>query len=789
MANRHFTGRESTLDELKQKLFVQASTEKLALFGLGGIGKTQVALQLAYWVKANVPECSIFWAPALSLETFEQACWQIAKEFQIPRKPDESAMELIRRHLSSDKAGKWLFIVDNADDIDLLFDELHQYFPTGGQNGVTLLTTRSREVAELFAETDTVQLKEMTAEEGIEFLAKIIGKDSLCSRESATQLLEELKLLPLAIVQAACYIRRNNGTTMRYLELMHKTQKDRMRLASRDFRDITRYRETRNAVTATWLISFDQIKSSDPPAAGLLEFMSYLEPKAIPRSLLPTLDSEEEMDFAIGTLCGYGFLTRRDNSDQDIFDIHSLVQLSTRVWIAEARKTQEIITTVTQHMDKCFPSDEYTNRATWRIYLPHALGILSREENKDLSERYSLHSKVGECILADGRVKEAVAAFKEVCVWKEASYDEEHPSRLMSEYILASAYRSNGQNKKSIELLEHVVAVERILDKEDPSRLASQHELARAYQSNGQTKQAVELIKHVVTIFERTLDEGHPDLLRSQHTLAVAYRFNGQIKQAVEILEHVVAVRERTLDEEHPDRLVSQYELAVAYRFNGQIKQAVEILEHVVAVRERTLDEEHPDRLASQFELAVAYRFNGQIKQAVEISEHVLAVSERTLDEEHPSRLASQHELAVAYQFNGQIKQAVELLEHVVTIRERTLDEEHPDRLASQYELAGAYRFNGQIKQAVEISEHVLAVSERTLDEEHPNRLASQFELAMSYQSNGQTKQAVELLELVVAVEEITLDEEHPKRILAQKALKDAKKRLIDVENTENRLS
>lgn len=108
-----------------------------------------------------------------------------------------------------------------------------------------------------------------------------------------------------------------------------KTEKDRMRLASRNFHDSTRYRKMPNAVTTTWLVSFNQIKGSDPSAADLLEFISYLEPKVIPRSVLLTLDSEEEMDFAIGTLCSYGFLTRRVN--EDMFDIHSLVQLSKRM--------------------------------------------------------------------------------------------------------------------------------------------------------------------------------------------------------------------------------------------------------------------------------------------------------------------------------------------------------------------------------------------------------------------------------------------------------------------------
>ncbi|KAJ5089799.1 hypothetical protein N7532_008483 [Penicillium argentinense] len=790
LENRHFTGRESTLDELKQKLFLQPNTEKIALFGLGGIGKTQVALQLARWAKTHIQDCSVFWAPALSLESFEQACSQIArsfKELQIHQNPDdESAMELVHRQLSSDKAGKWLLIVDNADDVDLLFDELDQYFPAS-KKGVTLLTTRSHEVAVSFAGRDTVELQKMTTEEGIAFLTKIVGEDSLCGQKSTMQLLEELNFLPLAIAQAAFYICRNNGTTTRYLELMYKTEKDRMRLASREFHDSTRYRKMPNAVTTTWLISFNQIKGADPSAADLLGFISYLEPKAIPRSVLPTLGSEEEIESAIGTLCGYGFLSRRDN--EDMFDMHSLVQLSTRVWISEAQKTQQIIATVTQHIDKCFPSDEYTNRETWRILLPHALKILRREENKDVSERYSLLSKVGNCVLADGRAKEAVTLFGDVCAWNESHYDEEHPSRLASQHELARAYQSNGQIKQAMEILEHVVTVkERMLDEEHPDRLASLHELAIAYQSSGQIKQAVELLEHVVAVEGRTLDEEHPDRLASRHELAIAYQSNGQAKEAMELLEHVVAVKERMLDEEHPDRLASRHELARVYQSNGQIKQAVELLEDVVAVKERMLDEEHPDRLASRHELARVYQSNGQIKQAVELLEDVVAVKERMLDEEHPDRLASQHELAIAYQSNGQAKEAIELLEHVVAVKERMLDEEHPSRLASQHTLAWAYQSNGLIKQAIELLEHVVAVQGRTLDEEHPDRLASQHELARAYRSNGQIKQTIELLEHVVAVKERMLDEEHPDRLAAQRALQDINQS-IKVEIMENTFS
>ncbi|KAJ6028290.1 hypothetical protein N7540_003866 [Penicillium herquei] len=725
LSNRHFTGRESTLDELRQKLFSQPKIDKLALYGLGGIGKTQVALQLARWVKAHVPDWSVFWVPALSMESFEQACSQIAKELQIPHTSDDgSPMELVCRQLSSDKAGKWLFIVDNADNIDLLFDDLDQYFPSSEQ-GITLLTTRSYDVAISFAGTDVFELQKMTPQEGMAFLAKIVGKDLLSGDESTSmQLLEELEFLPLAITQAAYYISRNKGTTTRYLELMHKTEKDRIRLAKRDFHDSTRYRKNSNAVATTWLISFSQIRDSDPSAADLLEFMSYLQPKAIPRSLLPLDSEEEDMDYAIGTLCNYGFLTRRDK--EGMFDIHSLVQLSTRVWIAEAQKTQQIVITVTQQMNQCFPSHQYTNREVWRIYLPHALEILTKEESNDLHDRYKLLSKIGKFLEVDGRAKEALPFFKDAYAWCKSQYSHEHPSRLISQHELARSYQSNRQFKQAIDLLEDVVLVhQRTLDEENPTRLSSLHELARSYRSNRQLKQARELLEYVVEVRNRTLNEEHPNRLASQHELARAYKSNRQNQQAIDLLEHVVLVQQRTLDEEHPDQLISQHELARAYQSNGQNQQAIDLLEHVVLVQQRTLDEEHPDRLASQHELARAYQSNGQIQEAMDLLEHVVLVRQRTLNEEHPDRLASQHELARAYRSIGKPQQAIGLFEHVVAVEKRALEEEDPDRLTSQYNLALAYHYNGQSKQAIELIEHVVAIEKRTLDEDHHDRRSS----------------------------------------------------------------
>jgi tetratricopeptide (TPR) repeat protein len=141
---------------------------------------------------------------------------------------------------------------------------------------------------------------------------------------------------------------------------------------------------------------------------------------------------------------------------------------------------------------------------------------------------------------------------------------------LVFKKLWARCRLRNGDTTGSITLWEEVMCLEDSLTEDHPDRLASQHELAMAYQANGQVKRAVALLEHVVKVKEGSLTEDHPSLLASQHVLAGAYRADGQVKRAVALLEHVVKVKEGSLREDHPSRLASQRLLFYMYGMNGQ---------------------------------------------------------------------------------------------------------------------------------------------------------------------------------------------------------------------------
>ncbi|CAN9286263.1 unnamed protein product, partial [Alternaria alternata] len=758
LKNLYFVGRQEELRVLQQKLMVDQDCQRLSIVGLGGTGKTQMALQFAYSVKERWPEFSILWVPALSMESFEQACGSIAKALRISQAgggDDEDVKELVQQYLSSSRAGRWLLVVDNADDVDIFFGTeqlkgIADYLPES-ETGVVVYTTRTPEIAEL-ARGDVLELGAMDRQDAATFLTKSLTKKTLlCNDATTTELLDELTYLPLAIAQAAAYLNRNRMPVAKYLQLLQGTEQDLVRLLSREFRDDTRYKGLANAVATTWVVSFSQIREHDMVAADLLRFMSCVEWKAIPRSLLPEAQSEGEMEEAIGTLCGYSFLTRRcgesggtqgesEETDtntgeeegtetqverEEWYDIHRLVHLATRIWVKEHGNAGEVAEEAVRHVANVFPSDDYENRAVWRGYLPHALRLLDGGQESSIREQSELCLLVGRCLRVDGRIQEAVVWLERSCQ-QRSQLSDDNPDRLLSQHVLAGVYQADGQVHKAVGLLEHVVEVRgKTLAAEHPDRLVSQHALAIVYQADGQVHKAVGLLEHVVEVGEKTLAAEHPDRLRSQHNLAMAYEADGQVRKAVGLLEHVVEVRGKTLAPEHPDRLVSQHALAIVYQADGQVHKAVGLLEHVVEVSEKTLAAEHPDRLASQHTLAGAYEADGQVRKAVGLLEHVVEVREKTLAPEHPHRLASQHNLAIVYQADGQVHKAVGLLEHVVEVGEKTLAAEHPDRLRSQHNLAMAYEADGQVHKAVGLLEHVVSIKARTLRDDHPSRLVS----------------------------------------------------------------
>ncbi|EWZ80549.1 hypothetical protein FOWG_15279 [Fusarium oxysporum f. sp. lycopersici MN25] len=724
MKNRRFTGRRSVLQALEEMAFGQDQVNRIALVGLGGVGKTQIALQFAHEVKEKHPHYSIFWVPTLSNEGAERAYVEIAKRLRVQKTDDsDDVKELVCQHLASGEAGKWLLIVDNADDPDLILGTeqkrgLEEYLPLS-DNGVVLITTRTRQIAVDLAQSDVLDVQEMDREEAIHlFTTSLIQKPQLGNEELVLELLTKLTFLPLAIAQASAYLNKNKAPIRAYLKLLEGAESEVSKVLGREFGDNTRYKGTQNAIGTTWIVSFDQIQKLDPLAVDLLSFISYIEPKAIPQSILP-VSAPAEFESAIGTLCSYSFLARREEADT--FDMHSLVHTATRDWLRKGERGRQSFQDAISHLAARFPVEGDFNYTLRSEYVPHAMRLLSRNDQERGDDTYTLLEKLGWSFARDRRFKESSECAEEVFKWRRSFLPETDLLRLRAETTLGIAYADRRQFEDASEILSHVVKTQSgILAEDEPLRLIAEYALASVYMNVKRVEDAIEIFEHIVDV-EKHLDEEDDSRLSSKKGLADAYLANGQREEAIDILQHIIKVRKRTQDNNF-DCLACHYSLGTALLGSGQTENAIEIFERLQVTGMETLEESDQLRLANEHSLGSAFLQLGRIKDAVPIFEHVVEMERRILPENDSSLLKYEQELAHAYLVDGRTLDAINILEHVVGFNRRTLPENDQWRLASERDLAAAYQKVGRTREAIEILERAVSAKSGILAYNYPYR-------------------------------------------------------------------
>lgn len=452
-----FIGRQNEVQLLEAKLFQPNGSRRVAVVGLGGVGKSRLALELAHRAESQLERRSIFWVRATDALTFEKDFFEIGKKLKIPGIEDEKAdyKGLVTQVLSQD-SGDWLMILDEADDEAIWGRSLIQntgtmtltkYLPKSA-TGSILITTRNRRVATTLAGKQIVTLEEMNIDEAIQLLGNLLtGPEILEDHIATSTLLQRLTCLPLAIVQAAAYINMNDVTIQVYLDLLEDGEENTIDLLDEDFEDEGRYKERPNAVASTWLISFEQIRRQDHLATDYLSFMACLSEKNIPQSLLPQAPSMKKMVDALGILTGYSFVRKQSDSNttDPLYDMHRLVHLATRKWLRIENSLLDRTTTTMERLAKLFPTRQHINKDKWMLYMPHAQTLCDFDVGRELDDRYNLLEKMGLCLMADGKYNEAVAAHSSVVLWRDGKFGIEDERTLDAHNHLGEALRELGK--------------------------------------------------------------------------------------------------------------------------------------------------------------------------------------------------------------------------------------------------------------------------------------------------------------------------------------------------------
>ncbi|KAL4864733.1 hypothetical protein BDV12DRAFT_200811 [Aspergillus spectabilis] len=764
--NPRFLGRERELSRLKTMITSgDSGTRKAAISGLGGVGKTQIALELGYRLHKQSESYSIIWISSTSAETVEQAFMDLSSQLGLESITPDNVKDRVKRHLNSEAAGPWILIIDNADDPRLWSAPMvRETLPTS-PHGFTLFTTRNRQLAIRVAGPNIINVTEMDVPMTIALLKSTISNQNLLGSDiSAASLAQHLHFLPLAMVQAASYINENLISIDTYLSLLKDTETSMLELLSEDFEDEWRYVEVTNPVTSTWLVSFKQIQTLSPLAAEYLSFMSCLGFARIPLSLLPAAESKVKQQGALGVLKGYYFISEHSESGFQCFSLHQLVHLATRNWLRTQNMLEHWTKKTGQQLKDTFPASKPENRVLWRSYLPHAQHILGHEQFQARTlDREELAQKVGQSLYSDGRYREAEVLFREILEERKAQLGPDHPDTLESLECMVATLWNQGQWKHVEEFQLRLLEVrEKKLGSDDPAVLSSLGNLASTLMNQGRWSDAQVLERKVFARFKLLLGEDHPKTLTSMSNLATTHRMQGQYSKAEDLDVRVLKHRTKVLGPEHSDTVKTMGNLACTYMEQGRWSQAEQLKTQQVSSLKATIGPDHPDTLAAMGNLATVYREQGKWTLAEDLEVHVREQSRTVLGPEHPNTLISMANLASTYRSQGKLAEA-ELLEMETTKTFKSaLGPNHPITLRSMGNLASTKRRQGKLKEAAELEEQVMRLFCSTLGRRHPDTLTSMSNLACTYRYQGRYAEAERLeIEVLEARKEL-LGKTHP---------------------------
>ncbi|KAI9855038.1 MAG: hypothetical protein M1813_000582 [Trichoglossum hirsutum] len=747
-----FFGRDSDLNLMRQYLTQTSDLKRrkiCVLYGLGGIGKTQLAIEYARLHKYEYT--SVFWLDGKTEESLIQSLLSIA-----PRLPKGQTLNLDIREIkgieeSREKAqevlkwftfegnSEWLLIFDNIDktsyeapdnDVDSLSSyDITQYFPRGDV-GVIIITSRLQRLITL---GDSIYLDRIDTKNGILILEKNAGKsmrrsgNTVAGREDteigtfdqdAVALVKRLEGLPLALVIAGSYIR--SITVTKYLELYNSSWND-----LHETLGVRRDYPQRTIVT-TWMISFGELKRKDVSAVKLLQLWGYLDNQDLwfqllkwpdcqaraPEWLRQITDTEITFLKTIQNLLGYSLIEQKESSDS--YSMHVVVH----DWIREFinKEDNNLFRIGITSVGLAVPGDKEKDYQTMqRRLLPHAnrlsqslrrKHVLDSRSNEiyDISYLYGLHN-LGDLYSCQEKFAEPEAMYQRALTGYEKVLGPEHTSTLRTVNNLGILYQNQGKLAEAEAMYQRALAgKEKVLGPEHTSTLRTVNNLGNLYQNQGKLAEAEAMYQRALAGLEKVLGPERTSMLDTVSNLGVLYWGQGKRAEAEAMCQRALAGFEKVLGPEHTSTLDTVNNLGVLYRIQGKLAEAETMCQRALAGFEKALGPEHTPTLDTVNNLGILYRGQGKLAEAEAMYQRALAGFEKVLGPEHTSTLRTVNNLGILYQGQGKLAEAEAMCQRALAGFEKALGPEHTSTLQTVNNLSNLYRDQGRLAEAEAIS-------------------------------------------------------------------------------------
>jgi tetratricopeptide (TPR) repeat protein len=797
--NAAFTGRNAILEKLRDQLVGGSTAVVLpqALYGLGGVGKTQVALEYAHRFMADYD--LVWWVSADQIELVNPALAELARRLGIPvgdnvAEAAQAARDELRR---GGRFPRWLLVFDNAGDPK----DLEPYIPGG--MGHVLITSRNQAWSRV---ADPLEVDVFTRAESIEhLLRRVRGLD----RDDAEKVAVALGDLPLAIEQAGAWLEETGMPAATYAVQL-ETQLPQV-LAMNPPPDYPR------PVAATWNLSFQQLSSRSPAAARLLQLCAFFAPESISMALLYSDDMIRALvpydetlreKLVLGRVIreiGRFALMKVDQGNNAV-QIHRLVQAVIRSQMTD-KQQEDACHDVHKILVGARPrqggTDDPENWVRYDEIWPHILPSRAREcggvetrqlliervrylrqrgefdsglafgnsledawkgrAGVDASQTLHLRFEIANVLRAQGRFRQARDLDAQTLARQRDALRADHPHILMTAGGLAADLRALGEFDEALERSRETYdSFKDLLGEDHPRTLGAANNLAVSLRLVGDCFAALELDEDTLARRRRVLGQHHPLTLYSAASLARDLREAGEYAESAERLRPVYDQYKQVLGVDSPDTLRTAKSLAVSLRKAGHREEAKRLTDETHGRYLQRYGPTPPDSLACTLELAAGLSALDEKDRARQVATEVRARYAESLGADHPYTLAADNNLVIYMRGTGAAPAGKTLAEHTLSALRRRLGEEHPFTLSCAVNLANCLGDLGEFEAAAALERQTLARLRAKFGPDHPDTLACQANLAVTGRAAGRPVELTSSRDQTLAAMSRKLGADHP---------------------------
>jgi tetratricopeptide (TPR) repeat protein len=674
-------GRDDDLQRLQQQLgpipenAATASTA-VALIGMGGVGKTRLAIEHAWRNAAR--HSAVLFAPASTPEALNRTLAGLAAVLDLPEK--DATEEAVQRQAVIGWLGShpgWLLILDGIDGkavaqaVEALLPQI-----SGGQ---VLFTTR---LSKWSAAVQRLPLEVLSTDAAAEFLLERTAsgrREEPDDPAMARELAQDLDGLALALEQAGAYIDELGISFSRY---RRDWQERREKVLSWFDPQLMQYPAS---VATTWLTSFQQLSAA---AQTLLRRLAWLSPEPIPESLLEVAipagdgDTAEPIEAieALVELDRYSLVSRSPESNS--FELHRLVQEVARQEQLKDPATSQLEPAL-RWLDAAFQGDPQDVRS-WPVLDPlaaHVQAVAGFADGAGLADPTArLMNQLGILLLIKAAYGEAEPLMRRVVEVFEAVYGTDHPLVSTALNNLAQLLQATNRLAEAEPLLRRALAIDEAAYVPDhPDVATALNNLALLLKTTNRLAEAEHLMRRALEIDEAAYGPEHPAVATDLNNLATLLQATNRLAEAEPLLRRALAIDEAAYGPEHPDVARDLNNLATLLQATNRLAEAEPLLLRALAIDEAAYGPDHPDVAIRLNNLAQLLQAMNCLSEAEPLMRRVVVIFEAAYGPEHPNLATALNNLAALLQATNRQAEAEPLMRRALAIDEAAYGPEHPD--------------------------------------------------------------------------------------------------------------